>query len=673
MNIGLKSTVLCLSALLFAASLQAAEKSSYRLIEEAFTAGQLTYEEKMLFEVQSIRNQSALPEQFRSQVLETAKCATDILVEVRTNWDDFSESSQAQFREIMARPTNSFTYNSPGGQFKIHYSTSGTNAVPTADTSPANGIPDYVEWIAAYADSSYKAEITNLGHRVPPSDGVAGGDARYDIYTEEMPYYGYTQPEGAGPESWNDAISFVSVHRNFSGFPPNNDPEGDQKGAAKVTVAHEYYHAIQFAYDVGENSWFMEACATWMEDFVYELVDDNYNYMSDFFDYPDYALNSNANLHMYAAFIWPMYLQENYGSLIMPQIWDELRTTQSYAGTGNILANNYGANLNQAVADFTMWNFITGSRNDGQHYAEASSYLQVPLVRTHNAYPVSNQAPITGKYPDAYGSNYVRFNIPANASTFTVEFNGDNATPWIVNLLAWKTTPTNIYAEYQMTLNVSGDGSFELSNANSWNSLIMVITNVSQSVNDRSYSYGASFTTAPNVAVQVVSVADDSVYSATGTSVEFEVENTGLAAEIYDITVANSLGWTQNFSPSSALINPGEKTTVNVNLTAPAGVMPGTINAVNLTAEATSIVGVTDSDTANVLVVLLHGDADNSGVINISDAVYLIQYIFASGPIPLPVLDAGDANCTTPISISDAVFLINYIFNSGPYPPCNPW
>ncbi len=58
------------------------------------------------------------------------------------------------------------------------------------------------------------------------------------------------------------------------------------------------------------------------------------------------------------------------------------------------------------------------------------------------------------------------------------------------------------------------------------------------------------------------------------------------------------------------------------------------------------------------------GDADGNGIITISDAVFVINYIFGGGPTPCN----GDANCDCIITISDAVFLINYIFGGGPAP-----
>jgi hypothetical protein len=63
----------------------------------------------------------------------------------------------------------------------------------------------------------------------------------------------------------------------------------------------------------------------------------------------------------------------------------------------------------------------------------------------------------------------------------------------------------------------------------------------------------------------------------------------------------------------------------------------------------------------------LCGDANNDAAVNISDAVYLIAYIFSGGPAPNPLL-SGNANCDSAVNISDAVYLIAYIFSGGPAP-----
>jgi glutaredoxin-related protein len=61
------------------------------------------------------------------------------------------------------------------------------------------------------------------------------------------------------------------------------------------------------------------------------------------------------------------------------------------------------------------------------------------------------------------------------------------------------------------------------------------------------------------------------------------------------------------------------------------------------------------------------GDADGNDIVNISDAVYLIAYIFGGGPVPDPLL-SGDPDCNWIVNISDAVYLIAYIFGSGDAP-----
>ncbi len=62
----------------------------------------------------------------------------------------------------------------------------------------------------------------------------------------------------------------------------------------------------------------------------------------------------------------------------------------------------------------------------------------------------------------------------------------------------------------------------------------------------------------------------------------------------------------------------------------------------------------------------VRGDANGDSAVTVSDAVFLINYIFAGGPPP-PLYN-GDADSNDVVNISDAVFLINYIFGGGPEP-----
>lgn len=62
----------------------------------------------------------------------------------------------------------------------------------------------------------------------------------------------------------------------------------------------------------------------------------------------------------------------------------------------------------------------------------------------------------------------------------------------------------------------------------------------------------------------------------------------------------------------------------------------------------------------------LCGDVDFSGNVDIDDIMYIINYMFAGGPTPDPII--GNVNCLEAIDIDDIMFIINYMFSGGPVP-----
>jgi hypothetical protein len=61
------------------------------------------------------------------------------------------------------------------------------------------------------------------------------------------------------------------------------------------------------------------------------------------------------------------------------------------------------------------------------------------------------------------------------------------------------------------------------------------------------------------------------------------------------------------------------------------------------------------------------GDANGDSIVDIADAIFLLQYLFGGGPPPNPP-SAGDANGDCFIGISDVIWIINYLFLGGPPP-----
>lgn len=65
------------------------------------------------------------------------------------------------------------------------------------------------------------------------------------------------------------------------------------------------------------------------------------------------------------------------------------------------------------------------------------------------------------------------------------------------------------------------------------------------------------------------------------------------------------------------------------------------------------------------------GDVDGNLQINLTDAVYILNYLFQSGPEP-GCWDSADVDDNSKIEMLDATHLLDYLFRGGP-PPAPPY
>ena len=68
----------------------------------------------------------------------------------------------------------------------------------------------------------------------------------------------------------------------------------------------------------------------------------------------------------------------------------------------------------------------------------------------------------------------------------------------------------------------------------------------------------------------------------------------------------------------------------------------------------------------------MRGDSNFDGVVNISDAIFTLDYLFLGGPAPY-CDDAADADDSGRLDITDAVRILNHLFLGtatipAPYP-----
>lgn len=253
------------------------------------------------------------------------------------------------------------TYNTPEGHFKIHYTESGDDAVYNSDGNPLN-VPDYVIQFGSYFENSWDHEINISGYNPPHTDGTNGGDSRLDVYIKDITYYGYTSVENGHP--------YIVVDNDYTFSQKNFDPEGSRNGSMKVTAAHEFFHAIQFFYDdwCDECLWWEENTAVWMEDEVFDYVDDYLRYLRDKLLNMELPLDDER--FMYGGVIWAKFLSETYGKNIIRDIFERFlidALTAKDAIEYTLNNSHYNSNWSEAMTRFCLKN-LTMNYEEGANY-----------------------------------------------------------------------------------------------------------------------------------------------------------------------------------------------------------------------------------------------------------------------------------------------------------------
>ena len=180
---------------------------------------------------------------------------------------------------------------------------------------------------AAFAQMAAVANTyAGSGYRRPKPDGTKGGDSRIDIYIAQLEpgLYGYctTDQRKLTKPGHYDVWAYCVLDADYAGFPRTPIENFE------VTAAHEYYHATQFAYDIADDGWFLEATATWAEDEVYTTINDNYQYLKDSpITHPGKPIDKFGGVFHYGVWNFFRYLSEHYptktGALpgLLLQMW----------------------------------------------------------------------------------------------------------------------------------------------------------------------------------------------------------------------------------------------------------------------------------------------------------------------------------------------------------------
>jgi len=268
-----------------------------------------------------------------------------------------------------------------GANFCVHWVAAGLDAPRLADADH-DGIPDYVETVLRIAERVHAVENGKLGWREPKSDGRRGGDhGKTDVYLSEIggQLFGYAAPDSGQGTRRNPEPrrlhGYLVLDNDYSPFEfPRTTPVHD----LEVTLAHEYNHILQFGYDAYQDPWFAESTATWMEDQVYNGINDYLRYVRRWIHRYDTPLTTSS-IKEYGSAVWNAWLARRYGRLIMRSAW----ARAIHIRPGGFSVNVYESALRAAGGEtlgeaFTRFAAAAAEWRTGRGFRESRLYPDVP-------------------------------------------------------------------------------------------------------------------------------------------------------------------------------------------------------------------------------------------------------------------------------------------------------
>jgi hypothetical protein len=354
-------------------------------------------------------------------------CGTPLKHGLQRDWSLLESATQKSLAKELAAPVLSgseLTTLTSSGRFRIHYTTSGGDAIPS------------IAWVQTVAQTleNVATSYSSLGWRLAPTVS----NAPYDVYLRDLasqtdPIYGQTTSTQAVPSSGYDHAyaSFIEVDNNFtdSVFVNANGGPYTPLQSLQLAFAHEYHHAIQYGYNFFFDIWYAEATSSWYEDELYDDVNQLYAYLPYWFSgYTTLALDTATNVTTgggYSRWLFNRYLAEQHGAGMILSAWEKLATLNSPGSTTDIpmvpvlestLSGTFSSSLG---TDFTGFVRRLYRRDWNSHTGDLGLIPAVTPVASYGSYPVSATSLILPHYSFAF----YRFNPNATVTNLRISIN----------------------------------------------------------------------------------------------------------------------------------------------------------------------------------------------------------------------------------------------------------
>lgn len=316
------------------------------------------------------------------------------------------EEAEAIVRTTLSGPPLSYDTD----HFRIHYTLEGDDATTE----------DYVRKVADTMERVYDIQINQLGWPLPLSDGLFGGDERYDVYLVELisdpnrGELGVTTPHL--PAGDNPSTSLLESYATPSYITLDNDyadADGDPLTLMQATAAHEFHHAIHFGYDYGEaHRWYYEATATWMETITFPDAQDATGYVRKVFTYPEICLGVDGDadpaegLMMYGEWLFIQSLVDAHGMNFVQELWENIAQYEEWLPLERTL-EAYGETIPQAASRYRLQNLV-------RDYAFTPAFDDYSVWLERVIDGVGDDWRFEGKGIQELGANYFELALPEN-------------------------------------------------------------------------------------------------------------------------------------------------------------------------------------------------------------------------------------------------------------------
>jgi len=290
------------------------------------------------------------------------------------------------------RPEKDTLAISPSGHFYIHFDITGS-AAPDLTDSDSNGVPDYIDEVGIIADSAHHVLVDIMKWKEEPFDGEGG----YDIYI--MSYssgiYGYSTPDDSSFNS-DGQTSYLKIDNDYLGF--NSIFNLSSSKIMQISVAHEYFHALQWGYrkNTSGSKYFYEMTSMWFEDI---LIPDGNDYLDGWadamLDNPTADFDNTGNGyelalfgHYLSSFIDKNGQADEKNSSIMLEIWKNFKSNSTFPSAfvtiQSLLETQYNISFTEAWVDFISRNLYNGiyENMDNPFYYYIDQALIDPIKTT---------------------------------------------------------------------------------------------------------------------------------------------------------------------------------------------------------------------------------------------------------------------------------------------------